>query len=81
MESTGRLARQDRQDQHPPRPFGMKRSVERLDTEPDMVLVDGNTLIPDLGIYQKCDMRNDIVPSIAAASVIASSQGQSHADA
>ena len=50
----------------------MKRSVERLDTEPDMVLVDGNTLIPDLGIYQKCVIcGDDIVPSIAAASVIA----------
>lgn len=50
----------------------MKRSVERLKTEPDIVLVDGNTYIPGLGIYQKCVIGGDgTVPSIAAASVVA----------
>lgn len=50
----------------------MKRSVERLNTEPDLVLVDGNTYIPGLNIYQKCVIGgDDSVPSIAAASVIA----------
>ena len=50
----------------------MKRSVERLKTEPDIVLVDGSTLIPDLSIYQRCVIGgDDIVPSIAAASIIA----------
>ena len=50
----------------------MKRSVERLNREPDIVLVDGNTYIPGLGIYQRCVIGGDnIVPTIAAASVVA----------
>lgn len=50
----------------------MKRSVERLDCVPDIVLVDGNTYIPGLGIFQRCVIGgDDKVPSIAAASVIA----------
>ena len=50
----------------------MKRSVERLDCEPDIVLVDGCTFIPGLGIYQRCVVKgDDRVPAIAAASVVA----------
>jgi len=50
----------------------MKRSVERLDSEPDIVLVDGCTYIPGLGIYQRCVVKgDDKVPAIAAASVVA----------
>ena len=50
----------------------MKRSVEQLDCTPDIVLVDGNTYIPGLGISQRCVIGgDDKVPSIAAASVIA----------
>ena len=50
----------------------MKRSVERLDSEPDIVLVDGCTYIPGLGIYQRCVVKgDDRVPAIAAASVVA----------
>ena len=50
----------------------MKRSVERLDCEPDIVLVDGCTYIPGLGIYQRCVVKgDDRVPAIAAASVVA----------
>ena len=50
----------------------MKRSVERLGSEPDIVLVDGCTYIPGLGIYQRCVVKgDDKVPAIAAASVVA----------
>ena len=50
----------------------MKRSVERLESEPDIVLVDGCTYIPGLGIYQRCVVKgDDRVPAIAAASVVA----------
>ena len=50
----------------------MRRSVERLKREPDIVLVDGNTYIPGLGIYQRCVIGgDDVVPAIAAASVVA----------
>lgn len=50
----------------------MKRSVERLGSEPDIVLVDGSTYIPGLGIYQRCVIKgDDKVPAIAAASVVA----------
>lgn len=50
----------------------MKRAVERLELEPDIVLVDGSTHIPGLGIYQRCVVKgDDKVPAIAAASVAA----------
>ncbi len=50
----------------------MKRSVERLYVKPDIVLVDGNKLIPHMLIRQKCVIKgDDKVPAIAAASVIA----------
>ncbi len=50
----------------------MKRSVERLDSEPDIVLVDGCTYIPGLGSFQRCVVKgDDRVPAIAAASVVA----------
>jgi ribonuclease HII len=50
----------------------MKRSVERLYIKPDIVLVDGNKLIPHMMLCQKCIIKgDDKVPAIAAASVIA----------
>ena len=50
----------------------MRRSVERLGSEPDIVLVDGSTYIPGLAVYQRCVVRgDDRVPAIAAASVVA----------
>lgn len=50
----------------------MKRSVEQLDVAPDIVLVDGNKMIPGLFIRQKCVIKgDDRVPAIAAASVVA----------
>ena len=50
----------------------MKRSVERLYIKPDIVLVDGNKLIPHMMLCQKCVIKgDDKVPAIAAASVIA----------
>lgn len=50
----------------------MKHSVLRLELWPDLVLVDGNRLIPDFPIRQKCIVKgDDKVPAIAAASVVA----------
>ena len=50
----------------------MKHSVLRLELWPDLVLVDGNRLIPDFPIRQKCVVKgDDKVPAIAAASVVA----------
>lgn len=50
----------------------MRRSVEKLATSPDFVLVDGNRPIPRLFTRQKCVIKgDDKVPAIAAASVIA----------
>lgn len=50
----------------------MASAVSRLPVRPTLVLVDGNRPIPYLACDQKCVIRgDDIVPSIAAASVIA----------
>ncbi|MDY2983978.1 MAG: ribonuclease HII [Synergistes jonesii] len=50
----------------------MKRSIEKLPVKPSLILVDGNRNIPGLGIPQKTIVGgDDIVPAIAAASVIA----------
>ena len=50
----------------------MRRSVEKLSCAPDMVLVDGNKLIPFLMTRQKYVIKgDDKVPAISAASVIA----------
>lgn len=50
----------------------MKRAVLSLCVWPDLVVVDGNKLIPDFPIRQKCVVKgDDKVPAIAAASVIA----------
>jgi len=50
----------------------MASAVARLPVRPALVLVDGNRPIPSLAYDQKCVIRGDgIVPSIAAASVIA----------
>jgi len=50
----------------------MASAVGRLPLRPDLVLVDGNRPIPYLACDQKCVIGGDgIVPSIAAASVIA----------
>lgn len=50
----------------------MKQSVLQLKHRPDIVLVDGNMLIPDFDIKQKCVIKGDSrVPAIAAASVVA----------
>lgn len=50
----------------------MKRSVERLQQQPDLVLVDGNCRIPCLRLQQECIIKgDDKIPAIAAASVVA----------
>ena len=50
----------------------MKRSVEKLPTQPNLVLIDGNKYIPGIFIKQKYIVKgDDKVPAIAAASVIA----------
>ncbi|WP_279008801.1 ribonuclease HII [Synergistes jonesii] len=50
----------------------MKRSIEKLPIKPSLILVDGNRNIPELGIPQKTIIGgDDVVPAIAAASVIA----------
>ena len=50
----------------------MKRSVERLRVRPNLVLVDGNRLVPGLAVRQKAVIKGDSrVPAIAAASIAA----------
>ena len=50
----------------------MKRSVERLRVRPNLVLVDGNRLVPRLAVRQKAVIKGDSrVPAIAAASIAA----------
>lgn len=50
----------------------MKRSVLQLPQTPDLVLVDGNKLIPRFNLKQKCVIKGDLkVPAIAAASIVA----------
>ena len=50
----------------------MKRSVEKLRVRPDIVLIDGNCLIPNLKLPQESVIKgDDKIPAIAAASVVA----------
>ncbi|MEG1501828.1 MAG: ribonuclease HII [Synergistaceae bacterium] len=50
----------------------MKKSVYKLPQIPSLVLVDGNKLISDFTINQKCIVKGDSrVPVIAAASIVA----------
>ena len=50
----------------------MKRSVERLRVRPNLVLVDGNRLVPGLAVRQKAVIKGDSrVPAVAAASIAA----------
>lgn len=50
----------------------MRQAVASLPVRPDMVLVDGNHNIPDLGIPQQCIIKGDAKSmSIACASIIA----------
>ncbi len=50
----------------------MKRSVEKLPQTPNLILVDGNKMIPGIFIKQKYVVKgDDKVPAIAAASVVA----------
>ncbi|HOG14870.1 MAG TPA: ribonuclease HII [Synergistales bacterium] len=52
--------------------WAMNRSVTRLSVKPGLVIVDGPTPIPGLGIPQRALTRADeFVPSVAAASVVA----------
>lgn len=52
--------------------LAMRTAVSKLKTPPDYVLVDGNLLIPDLGIAQKSIIKGDgSVFLIAAASIVA----------
>lgn len=52
--------------------WAMRRSVERLPVIPDGVVVDGNSLIPGLDLYQEAVVHgDDIYPQISAASVVA----------
>lgn len=52
--------------------WAMRMSVRALSRQPDLVVVDGGVLIPSLGCRQKAIPGADgIVPSVAAASVVA----------
>ncbi|HON34425.1 MAG TPA: ribonuclease HII [Synergistales bacterium] len=52
--------------------WAMNQSVARLSLQPGLVIVDGPTPIPGLGIPQRALSRADeFVPSVAAASVVA----------
>lgn len=52
--------------------LAMRRAVEDLSVEPELVLVDGNQTIPDLRCRQEPEVRGDErLPSVGAASVIA----------
>lgn len=52
--------------------LAMKRSIMGLPTIPDLCLVDGNLLIPQLNIPQKTVVKGDLrSPVIAAASILA----------
>ena len=52
--------------------LAMRRAVERLPVEPELIIVDGNRLIPGLDCRQRAVVRGDqLVPQIAAASVLA----------
>lgn len=52
--------------------LAMKRSLEQLKNQPDMVLVDGNFLIPNIKLKQACLINGDrLAFSVAAASIIA----------
>lgn len=50
----------------------MREAVEKLNVTPQLCLVDGNKLIPKLGIKQKAIVKGDAkIPAISAASIIA----------
>jgi len=52
--------------------LAMQRAIKGLDCIPDMVLVDGNFIIPDLLIHQQSIVGGDSISvSVAAASIIA----------
>lgn len=52
--------------------WAMNRAVSALPTRPDLLIVDGNARVDGLEIAQKTLPRaDDIVPAVAAASVIA----------
>jgi ribonuclease HII len=52
--------------------LAMKRAISRLKVQPDLCLVDGNQLIPDLEIPQKTVIKGDQNEvAIAAASILA----------
>jgi ribonuclease HII len=52
--------------------YTMKRAVQALSVQPDLVLVDGDHRIPDLGLPQECIKGGDnINKAIGAASIIA----------
>ncbi len=52
--------------------WAMKACVEGLEICPDLVVVDGNQVIPGLNLKQKAVPKADsLVPAVAAASVVA----------
>ena len=52
--------------------LAMNRSISNLSVTPDINLVDGNRLIPDLNLPQKTVVKGDLrSPVIAAASILA----------
>jgi ribonuclease HII len=52
--------------------LAMRRAVVNLKTKPDLCLIDGLYLIPDLAIEQESVVKGDeLSPAIAAASIIA----------
>lgn len=59
--------------------LAMRRAIERLPVEPELILVDGNRLIPGLDCRQRALVRGDqLVPQIAAASVLAKVARDAH---
>ena len=52
--------------------LAMKRCILNLSLEPDICLIDGNRLIPNLNLLQKTVVKGDLrSPVIAAASILA----------
>ncbi|NJN22826.1 MAG: ribonuclease HII [Leptolyngbya sp. RL_3_1] len=52
--------------------LAMKRAVRRLDPAPSLCLIDGNQVVPNLGIEQRTVIKGDQTElAIAAASIVA----------
>jgi len=52
--------------------LSMRKAVEKLPSKPELVLVDGNQMIPDLDLLQRTIVKGDTkIPQISAASILA----------